>query len=484
MEAEWYYARDGVQTGPVPFDELKAAVAAGKLGPGDLVWTDGMADWAAARTVPGLFTGPPPPPAPSAQPEPLSLSVGGSLPSEPEPLPLDDDYRPGRGWRGEASGAEFVALVREFFRRTVAANPAAIAVSPDEETRLTGAGVQDPVARRFAVWRRAVLWVSVLPTGFAALFGLITVIDMDKDEKQSLTGFGIFLQYIQALSLFALPVCAALAALAYDRLAASTRLVLRGGLIAFGMPILVAFVPADAMIVIETGSEVQKEVARAGAGFLLGIMFYLMLMPTVLSLLPAVSRACGRVKTFLPESLVPGWGLVASVPLCVLLTLATFVLLYHLAGNFLLMVGLLLWIGSPLLYLTQFRLLTRPVTDRRDMESLARTQQLVLAMIAGGVLLIVIYLFTAKFAGMALMGFDKDKSLFRPWNLDLHKFWIEYLGRSLFLTVLFADLMVRMALSVWREERAFAGTAGAAAFDQTMSGLGAAVAPTRPEPLP
>ena len=52
---------------------------------------------------------------------------------------------------------------------------------------------------RFAVWRRSILWVSVLPTAFAALFGLINVIDMDKDEKQALSNFGIFLQYLPAI---------------------------------------------------------------------------------------------------------------------------------------------------------------------------------------------------------------------------------------------------------------------------------------------
>ena len=51
-----------------------------------------------------------------------------------------------------------------------------------------------------------------------------------------------------------------------------------------------------------------------------------------------------------------------SIPLCVLLTLATFVLLYHMAGNALLIVGLLLWVGAPLLYLTKFNLLTRPIS--------------------------------------------------------------------------------------------------------------------------
>ena len=70
---------------------------------------------------------------------------------------------------------------------------------------------------------------------------------------------------------------------------------------------------------------------------------------------------------------------------------------------------------------------------------------------------------------------DKDKSLIRPWSLSLHATWIEYVGRSLFLTVLFADLLVRMAVKVWREERAFAGTGPAANFDRTMSNLGTAV---------
>ena len=64
------------------------------------------------------------------------------------------------------------ALAREFVLRAVNANPAGIAPSPAEEERLAAAGVTDPLARRYAVWRRAVLWVSVVPTAFAAVFGL------------------------------------------------------------------------------------------------------------------------------------------------------------------------------------------------------------------------------------------------------------------------------------------------------------------------
>jgi hypothetical protein len=182
-----------------------------------------------------------------------------------------------------------------------------------------------------------------------------------------------------------------------------------------------------------------------------------------------------RVKGFLPESLVPGWGLVASIPLFVLLTLTPFVVVYHVAGNALLFIGLLLWIGAPLLYLTKFKLLTRPLTETPDMEALAKTQLMVLGAMGIGVFLLIIYLFTAKIGPMTIVGTDKEKSILQPWSLRLHNVWIEYLGRSLFLTVLFADLLVRMSVMVWREERAFAGTPPSEAFDRTMSGLGSAV---------
>jgi hypothetical protein len=325
----------------------------------------------------------------------------------------------------------------------------------------------------------------VVPTAFAALFGFINLLAMDKDESEALSGFGLFVLYVEALALFALPTCAVLAANAYDRLAASSRLVVLGAAITIGVPIAFAFIPAHLLLDLKldkSATAEQVETARSGVGFVFGVYFYVLLLPTVLSLLPAASRACVRMKSFLPQSLVPGWGLVATVPLFVLLTLATFVLLYQFVGNFLLVLGLLLWIGAPLMYLTKFRLLTRPVTDRRDMDALAKTQFLVLGMITAGVILLIIYLFTAKLGQVSLVGTDKDKSLVRPWSLEIHKKWIEYVGRSLFLTVLFADLLLRMALSVWREEKAFAGSDGAAKFDDTMSGLSGAIEGRRGEP--
>ena len=50
----WHYAQNDTQKGPVTFDELKSLVASGNINGSDLVWTDGMKEWAPAHTVAGL----------------------------------------------------------------------------------------------------------------------------------------------------------------------------------------------------------------------------------------------------------------------------------------------------------------------------------------------------------------------------------------------------------------------------------------------
>jgi hypothetical protein len=54
MQAEWYYAENRQQLGPITWIELRDLVDEGRIGPEDLVWRDGLADWVRAATVPGL----------------------------------------------------------------------------------------------------------------------------------------------------------------------------------------------------------------------------------------------------------------------------------------------------------------------------------------------------------------------------------------------------------------------------------------------
>lgn len=56
---QWYYARDGQQSGPVTFEQLGEIARSGVLDPmKDLVWTSTMKDWTPAGQVPGLYVAP------------------------------------------------------------------------------------------------------------------------------------------------------------------------------------------------------------------------------------------------------------------------------------------------------------------------------------------------------------------------------------------------------------------------------------------
>lgn len=62
--SQWYCYIQDQQYGPVDDETLEQWSDEGRLGPDDLVWREGMREWAPARTVPGLVlpTGPRPGP--------------------------------------------------------------------------------------------------------------------------------------------------------------------------------------------------------------------------------------------------------------------------------------------------------------------------------------------------------------------------------------------------------------------------------------
>jgi hypothetical protein len=74
----WYYLRNEIQTGPLSWEDLVGAARSGGVTPGDLVWTDGMAQWQPAASIPGLI--------PQVYP-----SMAGPRPGPPAAAPLGDD---------------------------------------------------------------------------------------------------------------------------------------------------------------------------------------------------------------------------------------------------------------------------------------------------------------------------------------------------------------------------------------------------------
>ena len=82
---EWYYARGNKQMGPVTAVELKRLAAAGELHPDDLVWREGLTEWAPARSVRGLF---------EDEAKPIAAEEIPSQPVVPVAKPLAKDVEP------------------------------------------------------------------------------------------------------------------------------------------------------------------------------------------------------------------------------------------------------------------------------------------------------------------------------------------------------------------------------------------------------
>lgn len=87
---DWFYAQGGQQMGPISAVELKQLVDAGKVRPDDLVWQEGMKQWAAAKTVKGLF----PKGAPAAAAPPIATPPMATPPTAQQPAAAPSGVAP------------------------------------------------------------------------------------------------------------------------------------------------------------------------------------------------------------------------------------------------------------------------------------------------------------------------------------------------------------------------------------------------------
>jgi TM2 domain-containing membrane protein YozV len=100
VSQEWYYSVNGDRQGPITAAELKKLAEAGTLKATDLVWKDGMADWAQAKTIKGLFGG-----GGSGSAAP-STGRASEQPARARAREDDDDDRPSRARRRPADDDE------------------------------------------------------------------------------------------------------------------------------------------------------------------------------------------------------------------------------------------------------------------------------------------------------------------------------------------------------------------------------------------
>jgi hypothetical protein len=448
----WYLARDNQRYGPYLMAQLKKMTEAGQIQPNVLVWKEGMPNWVEAGSLPELF-----PAGPTAAP-----AAGGTAASPQEP-----GYAvTGAGALFQGGAGQFWSTAWTHLKRAFTLNLRTLAATDAEKQALTARGIEDDIAQRYMAWRRSIFLLLAVLTGISALWSTIALIEKD---VMPASAFGVLAKVVRLLSLYVMPAAAIVAACFWSRLQRSRSIILYGWAVSFLVPIVIALFPMHLLVEYSPRNEDERRQAALGLGFIGAIWYYVLLMPTVLSLIPGVMRACLRLKTLLPESIITGWFMVAASPLYVLLWLVTFVTINQVAGNALLIFGLLLFMGAPLVYLCFAGLFIRPLKPE-EAGKINLAQVISSGLFGTGCLLLLIYLFTKTIGDVHLIGFDSDTSIARPWKI--FQFAIEYAGRSLFTSTLMADLFMLVNLSVWTRMRQFAKTETAENYDRLMGRMG------------
>lgn len=464
-EAAWLMTRSGAdQYGPYILAQLGEYIAERRILPGDGIWYAGASVRLNVNQLPAFGAVPAPAPvaaAPAVESQPVAATPAPVVAAAPAPAPTAPVHAPTPAYVAPQQGGG----ASLHLKRALSWNLRAIPVQPEEEASLLANGVDEADARRYLVWRRSVLLVVAIAT---LLPVLLKTIEVATTDYRGATALGTLLNIAGAFPIYAIPLTAWLAAKVWDQHRRSRTLLLRGWLFAFLMPLFLALFPITWRIDMSQADQSAVASFSALISFFYAAVVYVTLMPAVLALIPGVLRACLRIKALIPESILPGLFLVAATPLYVLLFLVIFTTVNQVAGNGLLILGVLALTGAPLLYLVNGRLFTRPLRSEEEVAKIGSVQKLVLTVMAIGVGLLVLYAFTTEIFGKSLIGTEEGSSIMRPWSPSLFQFPIEYFVRSLFTTVLVADMFMLMNLALWRHSREFQASPEAASYDRLM----------------
>lgn len=415
-------------------------------------------------------------------------------------------------------------------RRAFNVNPKSLPMSAGEAATLAAGGVNDPTIRSFLVWRRSVMLFvvisAVIGAGLASYREYVEVDDrpemidtladrlaldvelvapavkeaqkweeeeVEEDEDEGTakpqasatpgenedvgstqTAFAQFTDVVQLVALYALPIAALAVVVLWTRFVWTQRIIVAAFGFAFLIPLIIALCPWSWWGYVEPTyspkTEPLKYLEQAAEGLLEGGAYLITLLPTVISLVPGVQRAGIRMKLLLPQSTLPGWFLVVASPFYALFLLVIFVAINQIDTHPLAFAGLLLFLLAPLIYPVFADVFTRPLITNEDLVRIRRVQRVVGLLTAFAGLLLAVYLATREFLGIRVLGIDHKTALMNP--LDVVEFLLEVLNRSMFLTVLWADLFMRMNLKAWRHAQEFAGTPAAENYGTVMQEFG------------
>jgi len=342
----------------------------------------------------------------------------------------------------------------------------------DSPRALTNPRAGEVVLKRYLRWRQVTLLLVIVLTALTAgidtwskepggpehkPFNFVLRLDPTEGPVEQ-TWFGDLGDLLWLLSFYSLPAAALVALCCATRPRVSRAVLLAGWCASFLVPVAIALTPWNWWTVeppppTTTAARLVRQYERLTEGLVWANYYLFVLSPAVLALVPGLLRACVRVKRLLPESSLPGSFLVAAVPFNGFLVLVTVVALAQVAPSPLLVVGMLLWVAAPFAYLLRARDFVRPLSTASEVRGLAYAQMLAWVLFVASSVCLLAYAVSWEMFGLRLVGSDPRTSLLRP--LQVVRYVLDFSGRSSYITLLGADLLLWATLVAWRQRREF-----------------------------
>ena len=379
-------------------------------------------------------------------------------------------------------------------KRALSWNLSKVAPSPRELEALARDGDADPTVARYATWRRSLLLVAF---GATLVTFALAVLDEVEAGFGELTTFGAALELAGLVAIGTMPTACLAGLRRWTRPGHASRALAAAWAVAFALPFVEALLPVGWLYHLEEGATPAGSPAADALGgipleklealraltldFVVSGSAYLALLPAVLSLIPGAMNGCLRVKSLLPAAPLPGWLLVCAAPLFLLFWLVLLVVVNQAAQSPLLVFGMLLWAGSPVLYALRARTFVQPRLDADDVARITSVKRAVALTGLVGIGLLLAFATVERVAGLRLLGFDEatamstqldhlveddlltledvgdafESSTSFLYALDLSsaRFVLDFFAKLLLVTAVFAHLVLRATLSAWRTDR-------------------------------
>ena len=333
--------------------------------------------------------------------------------------------------------------------------------------------VLNSTLRSYLVWRRSMLIVAAPSIFLSAILAWVEFGKYYGDNSKVLNALGDFIFLIPPFASTALFITVVVVLCRWTRWRQTARLFKIGWALSFILPFLPAMFPLRWLLnscdllfgrACEDGDLVIYKAAVAIDQFSLAIRYAMQLFPILITFPGGLARASLKIRGLLPESTLSSWILVITAPFQSVVFLMALVLLIQLSGNISLFVGTIFLFCAPWIYVLRRHLYVGVPTEERE-KQLDRTQFVIGLLLKLGGICFLVWAFTGMVGDVKIVGSasqtgdtQTDDSQTGPelpilTYGSLLQLIFEAIGRILATTVLFADMLLRMTVTNWRQNR-------------------------------